>query len=123
MEAYDLEFEVIINNKEWKLTFPYHGGQTSFDTPSTIFGYYITDDDNNDLFIEEIRNIKKEDYIKDYYEFVEKFITLLKDEAEDILKEENISKEDELIISSMLEDLRSFINNNEPIIYSVEASS
>lgn len=110
----DLEFSKSINGKIYKVSYPYHGGQVNGDTYSTIFGYEITDDDNNPDYINVIRNVKEEDFIKGYNIFISEYINMLKtDDFSDL-------NEDELKI---LTELIDFLEKTQPCFYSVQASS
>lgn len=107
----DLEISTKINNKKWEIDFPYHGGQCMGDVYSCVFGTIITDDDNPNL-IDEIRNLKEEDYAYDYDTFLE----FVFNEIENLMETET-----EFI--EVFNRLNEFIHNNKPNFYQVEVSS
>ena len=116
LNSFDIQFGKKINGKDFELQFPYHGGQCGDVTYSCVFGCQISTDEFNPNHINEIRKFKEEDYIKDYSLFI------------DALKEElskwkgSVDMDDEEM-DQIIVDLFTFIDNNEPELYSVEASS
>lgn len=108
----DLEISTRINNKKWEIDFPYHGGQCSGDVYSCVFGTIIIDDDNNPNFVDEIRNLKEEDYASDY----DTFLDFVFKEIEDIM-------ETEPDIVEVFNSLNEFVRNNQPKFYQVQVSS
>jgi hypothetical protein len=111
---FDLCYSKVINDKEFEIEYPYHGGQISGDVYSCIFGCIITDDDNNDNLISEIQNFKKEDYEKDYLTFID-FV------KKDLIDNKGI--DDDTNYDSLVDKIISFLDSNEPKLYTVEASS
>lgn len=110
----DLEFSKSINGKIYEVSYPYHGGQVNGDKYSIIFGYEITDDDNNPNYINEIRNAKEEDYIKEYNIFISEYINILKNDDFSYLNEDELK---------ILKELIDFLEKTKPCFYSVEISS
>ena len=113
----DLYFKTSINGRDWELSFPYHGGQVNGDCYSIIFGTVITDDDDNENYIDEIRNANEKDYINDYNEFITKLLIAFDEDAKICDAETNGE------YSKILDRLKKFINTNKPEFYSVEVSS
>ena len=117
LRDYDVEFNTIINGKEYQIDFPYHGGQVSGDCYSCVFGTIISDDDNNPSYIRDIRNAKESDYINDYNKFID---ILIKELDEDV---KNASVHEKELYIDLVNDLKKFLKSNNPEFYSVEASS
>lgn len=112
LHDWDVEFNKIINGREYQIDFPYHGGQVRGDCYSCVFGTIISDDDHNPSYIKDIKNAKESDYINDY----NKFIDILIEELELHLHHEKG-------FINVVENLKNFLKNNSPEFYSVEASS
>lgn len=73
----DLDFSATINGKRFEVDFPYHGGKCRGDVYSCVFGTIITDDDQNILFVDTIRNSKESDYLDDYNQFLDQLFKVL----------------------------------------------
>jgi hypothetical protein len=116
LHDYDVEFTKYINGRSWEIDFPYHGGQISGDIYYCIFGTIITDDDCNPNYVDEVRNSKEQDYIEDYYKFIEVLLTELQKDVE-------ASKDSEPEFEKIFNMLKEFLSKNDPKFYSVEASS
>jgi len=112
LTEFDYEFSISINNKSFEISTPYHGGQCSGDVYSVIFGHVITDDDQNPDFVNEIRNAKEEDYIKEYLEFI-------KQVKVDLIRDKGLEKK----YDEFCDKLITFIDSTKHTFYSVEASS
>ena len=97
----DLEFSKSINGKIYEVSYPYHGGQ-------------VNGDDNNPNYINEIRNAKEEDYIKEYNIFISEYINILKNDDFSYLNEDELK---------ILKELIDFLEKTKPCFYSVEISS
>lgn len=108
----DVEFFTEINNREWGISLPYHGGQILGDCYSTIFGISITDDDHNPNLIQEIQKFDENEYLIDYSEFLSQFLKSLEEDSEE-----------DSDIKDLLLKLKEFIEQNKPTFYSVEVSS
>ena len=116
LREYDISFSRKINNRLWEVDFPYHGGQVRGDCYSCVFGTIITDDDNNDNYINEIRNSSEKDFVKDYNEFLSILISELE-------KDISASLETEKEFGSVVSRLKTFLEKNSPTFYSVQVSS
>mgnify|MGYP000896186147 CR=1 FL=1 len=114
---FDLYCSKFINGKKFEIYCPYHGGQILGDVYSVVFGTIITDDDNNSNLITEIQNFKKEDYEKDYVEYLDFVKKDLIDNKSVVDGEE--CKEYNLFVDKLID----FLNNTKPQFYQVEASS
>jgi hypothetical protein len=109
----DLEFRRSVNGKDYEVSYPYHGGQVDGDVYSVVFGFNITDDDDNPDYINVIRKVKEEDFIKGYNIFLSEYTNWLKTDFSDFEEEE----------LKTLKELIDFLEKTEPCFYSVEASS
>ena len=116
---FDLEFSKTINGKRWEVNFPYHGGQCGDMAYSCVFGHNITHDDNNEEFINVVRNSKEEDYQSDYQTFLNDFYW----ELDNIYTPSFKGESDEEEFNKFIMDIKHFINSNKPEFYNVEASS
>lgn len=126
---YEFSSSVIVPGREdeknrdniYRISSLYHGN----DEEPWVFGAEVTDNDGNPNFINEIRNLKEEDYLPTYYQFKRE---VLKEIDEDKVRLHN-SPSDELSQEeiddevSLLEQLKSILENNEPSFYQIEASS
>ena len=110
----DLEFRRSVNGKDYEVSYPYHGGQVDGDVYSVVFGFNITDDDDNPDYINVIRKVKEEDFIKGYNIFLSEYTNWLKTEDFSDFEEEELKT---------LKELIDFLEKTEPCFYSVEASS
>lgn len=111
----ELDLNKKINQKEWCVNFPYHGGQVNGDCYSCVFGHEIIDDDYNPEYVNTIRNVKENDYIIDYNLFIEEFY-------KELLLVEEVLLEKEYD-TTLLERLKNFIKTSKPTFYTVEVSS
>jgi hypothetical protein len=119
IHEWDIHYVETINGKEFQFYFPYHGGQTSYDIASCIFGCCVSHDDGNSSYVNEVRNAKEEDYKEDYKIFIENL-------KKDLIVNEYLEEDDEEgneTYNEMVKNLTDFINSNEPEFYSVESSS
>lgn len=112
LSEYDIEFSRKIKDRIWAVDFPYHGGKVRGDCYSCVFGTIITDDDNNDDYINEIKNSTEKDFIVDYNEFLSILLSELEKEVES-----------EKEFSSVVSRLKTFLEKNSPTFYSVQVSS
>jgi hypothetical protein len=117
LNEYDLEFHTTINGKRFEVDFPYHGGQCRGDVYSCVFGTIITDDDQNIMYVDTIRNAKESDYLDDYNQFLDQLFKGLDDDIQNC----GIHEKEEF--KNIVTKLKDFIANNEPEFYCVEASS
>lgn len=115
--SYDIYFPKKINGKDFEVHFPYHGGQVRGDCLSCIFGTVITDDDQNNLFVDTIRNSKESDYLDDYNQYLSDLFQELDNDIQNCSDDEK----DEYV--NLVNRLKDFIKNNKPDFYCVEASS
>jgi len=123
LNEYDMEFRKTINGKEFQVYFPYHGGQVRGDIYSCVFGTIITDDDQNILYVDTIRNSKESDYLSDYNKFIESLLIELNHQLSEYpTSDPEIDKEIEEY-ESVVVKLKEFLKNNKPDFYCVEASS
>lgn len=114
---FDLYCPKFINNKKFEIDCPYHGGQITGDVYSVVFGTVITDDDRNPNLISEIQNMKKEDYEKDYLEYLD-FV------KKDLVDNKNIDgDEEDQEYNLFVDELIDYLDNTEPQFYQVESSS
>lgn len=133
-EIYDMEFtdKVILKGREveFEVDFPYHGGQVAGDVYSCVFGYVITDDDvyepkGRASYINDIKNFNENTYYDHYMVFVDHF----KKEFEEIITELDQdprfkqTKKDKEFNQEFKKKLFDFLDNTQPTLYSVEASS
>lgn len=117
VHEYDLAFSTVINGKNFEIDFPYHGGQVRGDCYSCIFGTVITDDDQNNQYIDTVRSVKESDYLTDYQQFINELILSLEADITNCSDDELDDYQD------FVNRLKEFIHNNKPEFYSVEASS
>lgn len=100
----------------YEVDFPYHGGQTSSDTPSICFGVCVTTSESNPDYIREVRDAKEETYSQDYGKFVAAFKRFLSEEYHEHFSDSSLSAEE-------INPIIAFLDSNEPCFYNVEASS
>lgn len=108
LDSYGLEF----SSNGFEVSTPYHGGKLPGDTYPVIFGKVITDDDNNEFFIDEVRLAKESDYEDDYRKFLSEFKNSL-----------NEDRGEEKKYDEFIDRLIKFLDDNDPMFYTVEASS
>ncbi len=97
--------------ENWKVDSMYHGGSTSI--PFVLGNVIISDDDvDKKTFLKKIRQSKEDEYIKDYKHFLSEYLEHLDSET----------KSDQKLID-IVDELKTFLNNNEPCFYLLEASS
>lgn len=112
---FDLYFRYGAGSRQYMIDMPYHGGQVRGDIHSIIWGCHITDDDQNEYYLDEVRAVTKEDYHPGYV----LFLTALK---EDLLSPENYQI-GEPEYDQFVEELISYLDSTEPEFYTVEVSS
>lgn len=110
---FDVYFNRTINNKQFVIETPYHGGQVDGDTLSIFCGINITDDDGNDLFLDIIQSSKKEDYEQEYNVFINQVIDEILLDKEDGLPDYN----------EFADKFVKFLKETTPEFYFVESSS
>jgi hypothetical protein len=119
----DLEFRSKINGTDFECTFPYHGGQVAGDTVSVIFGHRFTDTDGNPGHVKEIFNYDKEKSKASYQQFAGAYILELDEFIKEAEKENWFNEKELAEYKATIEEIKEFIRNGEPDIYSVEESS
>lgn len=124
---FDIEFDgKTINGVEYQVDCPYHGGQVLGDTYSVMFGVFITYDDQNPSYVEEVRNTSEDKYNKGYQEFIKLYLENLDEYIEETKswgKEDNWSEGDKKEFEKTALELKKFLTETEPEFYSVESSS
>ena len=110
LHGYDMKFSKTLNGKKFDMDTPYHGGGGVY---PIIFGYYLTDTDNNPNFIKEIRSAKEEDLINDYNIFLEEFKQMLIDNLGCYEPE----------YDEFVKEILIFFDEHQPEFYSVQVSS
>jgi hypothetical protein len=119
---YDRQSDKIVRNSKdspkilYEVDFPYHGGQTSSDTPSICFGVCVTTSESNPDYTKEVRSAKEEIYSQGYGKFVAAFKRFLLEEYHEHFCDCSLSTEE-------IDPIIAFLDSNEPCFYSVEASN
>lgn len=122
LNEYDIQFrtdvpihgnkpiQVSSDTRRFELDFPYHGDM--FDPPPCVCGIEITSSDGNKGFNKEVRGANESDYEESYQVFLERLFPHL----------------DQYLqygggIENIIGRLRTFVEENDPEFYTVEASS
>lgn len=114
---YDLFYDEKINDKRFVIDLPYHGGQVRGDIYTVFCGIIITDDDQNDIFLDEIRISNREDYETDYNTFIDMVIS-------DLYENKKYCSIDEIDnYSTFIENFIKFVKENKSDFYFAESSS
>ena len=114
IHGYDLEYSSTVNDKEFEVSNPYHGGQIAGDTFSVVCGYTVSDDDSNKQYLKQVKQFVEADYLADYLAFVEEYKEFLL---------ETISETDDEDEKTEIQAVYDFFGSHEPSLYSVEVSS
>ena len=124
------EFNLDINNKEWAVEFPYHGGLVSGDDMPCLFGTAITDNSfRYNHYTDEVRAAKESDYAEDYQSFLDWLLSRLQNYIEYKDTEEFgstptscLRNKDYAEFHNNVNQLKEFLANNKPKFYSIEVS-